>query len=170
MNKTLDVCDEQIFQNIFNTNYKSLMNYLYYKYGDWEKSRDIMQDSFMKLWDNCKDIPHDKAKGYVFVSAKNAYLNYLKRQQMKSRHHDSLSKNILYEQSPDYSLQEKEFLEKINRIISSLKPQHRQIFLMNRIDEKTYKEIAQILEISVKTVEKKMHDTLLIVREKIGNI
>lgn len=170
MSNTLNVCDEETFQSIFKANYKSLMNYLYYKYGDREKSRDIMQDSFLKLWDNCKEIPFDKAKGYVFVSAKNAYLNYLKRQQMMSKHHESISKNILFAQSPDQSLQEKQFLEKINRIISSLPLQHRQIFLMNRIDEKTYKEIAKILEISIKTVEKKMHDTLLIVREKIGNV
>ncbi|KAA1243044.1 RNA polymerase sigma factor [Aquimarina sp. RZ0] len=165
-----DVCNEEIFQSIFNTNYKPLMNYLYYKYGDWEKSKDIMQDSFIKLWDKCKEVPYDKAKGYVFVSAKNAYLNYIKRQQMISRHHDGLNRNILYAQSPDHCLEEKQFLEKINRIISSLPSQHRQIFLMNRIDEKTYKEIAAVLEISVKTVEKKMHDTLKIVREKIGNI
>jgi len=164
------VCDEKVFQDIFKENFDSLRNYFYYKYGDYEKAKDLMQDSFIKLWNNCKDVPHDKAKGYVFTLARNAFLNDLKRDKMIQNHKNTSAKKILHIESPQYVLEEKEFLEKLNRVISALPDKHREVFLLNRIDGKTYKQIAEMFEISVKTVEKWMHDSLKVLRVEIGNI
>lgn len=166
----LDVCDEKVFQKIFKENFETLRNYFYYKYGDYEKAKDLMQDSFIKLWNNCKDVPPNKAKGYVFVLARNAFLNELKRAKMIQNHNKNSRKSMFVYESPDYILEEKEFLEKIDRVISSLPDKHREVFLLNRIDGKTYAEIAEIFQISVKTVEKWMHDNLKVLRVEIGNV
>ena len=166
----LNVCDEKVFHSIFNENFKSLQNYFYYKYGDFEKAKDMMQDSFVKLWNNCKDVPYTKAKGYVFTLARNAFLNELNRDKMKQKHHNTMNVSMFTIQSPDYIMEEKEFLEKINHTISSLPDKQREVFLMNRMDGKKYKEIAELLNISVKTVEKWMHDALIIIRKEIGNV
>lgn len=170
INSTLDVCEEKVFQMIFKENFDSLRNYFYYKFGDYEKAKDLMQDSFVKLWNNCKDVPYEKAKGYVFTLARNSFLNDYKREKMIRNHKNNSSKNLLNIESPDYVLEEKEFLDKINRVISSLPDKNREVFLLNRIDGKTYKEIAVLFEISVKTVEKWMHDSLKIIRSEIGNV
>ncbi|SIT16007.1 RNA polymerase sigma-70 factor, ECF subfamily [Zobellia uliginosa] len=170
MSEKLNVCDEKTFKQIFKDHFKSLQNFFYYKYGDLDKAKDLMQDSFIKLWNNCKDVPYEKSKGYLFMLARNAFLNDLKRQKMILKHQNNANKNLLYIESPDYVLEEKEFLDKINREISLLPDNQRKVFLLNRIDEKTYKEIAEMLDISVKTVEKWMHDALVVLREKIGKI
>lgn len=170
MNKLRNVCDEEIFQTIFKEHFKPLRNYFYYKYGDYEKAKDLMQDSFIKLWDNCKDVPFDKAKGFLFTVVRNSFLNELKRSQMIQKHQNNAPKKILHIESPDYVLEEKEFLNKINTVISSLPDKHREVFLLNRMDGKTYREIAEMLDISVKTVEKWMHDALVVMRAKIGKV
>lgn len=170
MSKELSVCDEEVFKQIFKDHFKPLQNLFYYKFGDLEKAKDLMQDSFIKLWNNCKDVPYHKAKGYLFMLAKNAFINDLKKQETIRKHQNSSNKNLLYFESPDYVLEEREFLDKINREISLLPDKQRQVFLLNRMDEKTYKEIAEMLDVSVKTVEKWMHDALVTLRKKLGKI
>ena len=66
-------------------------------------------------------------------------------------------------------MEEKEFMDKLQNAISDLTDGQREVFLLNRIDKKTYKEIAEMLEISVKAVEKRMHGALVKLRGKIGN-
>ena len=71
------------------------------------------------------------------------------------------------EQSPQYKLEEKEFKQELETVIADMPEKQREVFLMNRIDELTYKEIAERLELSVKAVEKRMHGALGYLREYI---
>ncbi|MGK0234627.1 MAG: RNA polymerase sigma factor (sigma-70 family), partial [Psychroserpens sp.] len=73
-------------------------------------------------------------------------------------------------ESPEFIMIEKEFLEKIENTIRSLPPLQREVFLLNRIEKKKYKEIAVMLDISVKAVEKRMHLALIVIRQEIGNV
>ena len=73
-------------------------------------------------------------------------------------------------ENPEFLLEEKEFMDKLQNAISDLKEGQREVFLLSRIDKKTYKEIAEMLSISVKTVEKRMTLALKQLREKVGNI
>lgn len=70
-------------------------------------------------------------------------------------------------ESPEYMMEKDEFALKLEKAIASLPEKQRIVFLMNRIDELTYKEIADRLEISVKAVEKRMHEALEHLLEKI---
>ena len=72
-------------------------------------------------------------------------------------------------QSPEYALEEKEFKQKLEQTISNMPEKQREVFLMNRIDELTYKEIAERLELSVKAVEKRMHGALNYLKDKIAH-
>jgi RNA polymerase sigma-70 factor (ECF subfamily) len=65
---------------------------------------------------------------------------------------------------------EKEFLEKIEKAIADLPEKQKEVFLLSRIEKKKYREIAEILGISVKAVEKRMHLALIKMKDKIGNI
>ena len=70
-------------------------------------------------------------------------------------------------ESPEFQMEEKGFMERLNRAISDLKEGQREVFLLSRIENKTYKEIAEMLDVSVKAVEKRMHLALVILRKKI---
>jgi RNA polymerase sigma-70 factor (ECF subfamily) len=60
-------------------------------------------------------------------------------------------------------------MEKLESVIAGLPEKQREVFLLSRIDKKKYAEIAEMLDISVKAVEKRMSQALIILREKIGN-
>ena len=64
---------------------------------------------------------------------------------------------------------EKEFMEKLESTIDNLPEKQREVFLMNRIEKMKYKEIALHLDISVKAVEKRMHQALVVMRKEIGD-
>jgi len=67
-------------------------------------------------------------------------------------------------------MEEKEFMDKLQNAIADLKEGQREVFLLSRIDKKTYKEIAEMLSISVKAEEKRMTLALKQLRETVGKI
>ena len=74
------------------------------------------------------------------------------------------------DESPEFLMLEKEYMEKLKNAISDLSERQREVFLLSRIDKKTYKEIAEMSNVSVKAIEKLMHKALMALREKIGNV
>jgi RNA polymerase sigma factor (sigma-70 family) len=61
-------------------------------------------------------------------------------------------------------LEEQEFKQQLEKAISDLPEGQREVFLLNRIDKKTYREIAEMLGVSVKAIEKRMHKALKALR------
>ena len=70
---------------------------------------------------------------------------------------------------PEFVLREKEFQQELNDAINSLSEKQREVFLLNRIEKKKYREIAEMLGISQKAVEKRMHQAMLHLKSKIKN-
>ena len=67
-------------------------------------------------------------------------------------------------------MEEQEFMVKLKKAIADLPDKQREVFLLSRIDKKKYSEISEMLGISIKAVEKRMSQALVILREKIGDI
>ena len=157
------VCDENVFKELFFTHSEYLRNFLYYKSGNLALSEDLVQESFSKLWENCAKTSLDKAKSFLFTVANNLFLNNVKHQKivLKFENRGHTEKDNL---DPQYLLEEKEFKARLEQAISDLPELQRVVFLMNRIDKKKYREIADELNISVKAVEKRMHNALKTLR------
>ena len=164
-----NICNQKVFENIFNTYAKDLKRFLYFKTQDIDLAEDILQDAFVKLWDNCGNVSYSKTKSFLFTVAKNIFLNIKKHEKVVLKHQHQSLKVSEYE-TPEYIMIEKEFLIKIEKAIASLPEKQKEVFLLNRIEKKKYKEIAEMLGISIKAVEKRMHFALIIMREKIGNV
>ena len=165
----ISVCDEQVYDQLYREHAEKICYFLYYRYGDMEKAQDIVQDSFAKLWINCSKIIFGAAKSFLYKIANNASINDTIHQKTVLKY-KSIPKKTYTNESPEFQMEEKEFMDKLNRAISGLKEGQREVFLLNRIEKKTYKEIAELLGISVKAVEKRMHLALVTLREKIGKI
>ncbi len=163
------VCEQPVFTTLFETHAEAVRNYIYYKCGDKEQAEDVMQEAFIKLWHNCKKVLFEKAKGFLCTVANNLFLNQVARQKVRLQYTrlPHSTKNV---ESPDFVMEEKEFLDKLQNAIAELPDGQREVFLLNRIDKKTYKEIAEMLGISVKAVEKRMHNALKKMRTLIKNI
>ena len=164
-----NICDEQIFKLIYNKYSKDLHNYLYYKYGERLSPNDKAQDAFIKLWDNCAKVNYEKSKSFLFTVANNLFLNIKKHEKVVAQHQKNVIKSNNQE-TPEFVMLEKEFLEKIEKAISDLPEKQKEVFLLSRIEKMKYREIAEMLGISVKAVEKRMHLALLEMKEKIGNV
>ncbi|WP_446050133.1 RNA polymerase sigma factor [Zobellia laminariae] len=165
---TGNVCEEQVFDTIFKANSKTVFNYIYYKFGNEEKAHDAVQEAFVKLWENCAKVSPLKAKSYVYTVANNLYLNVIKAEKVRLKYADKTLK--VTHESPDFIMEEEEFKQKLNRALDSLPETQRTTFLLNRIDGKKYAEIAEMEEVSVKAIEKRMHLALKSLREKIEGI
>jgi len=163
------VCKPKVYESLFKEHANNLRNFLYYKFGNIESAEDIVQESFIKLWQKCADVVFEKAKSFLFTVAINLFLNEKNHEKVVLKYKKTPQNKINIE-SPEFIMLENEYMVKLQNVLANLPDGQREVFLLNRIDKKTYKEIADLLNISVKAVEKRMHNALLYVREKIGNI
>jgi RNA polymerase sigma-70 factor (ECF subfamily) len=164
-----NICQEKIFETVYKQYSKDLRRFLFFKTQDIDKADDILQDTFIKLWDNCSKVKHDTVKSYLYRIATNTFLNTIKHDKVVRKHKESFTKHHTNE-SPEFVMLENEFMEKLERVIDALPEKQKEVFLLNRIEKMKYKEIAKQLDISVKAVEKRMHLALIVMRSEIGNI
>ena len=164
-----NICNDLVFEKLFHKYAKDLRRFLFFKTKDVDLAEDILQDAFIKLWDNCATVNFDKSKSFLFTVANNLFLNIKKHEKVVAEHQKTtiMSSN---QESPEFVMLEKEFLEKIEKAIADLPEKQKEVFLLSRIEKKKYREIAEILGISVKAVEKRMHLALIKMKDKIGNI
>lgn len=163
------MCDESLFARFFKANAKVVTHYLYYKFGNLEMATDTAQEAFIKLWENCGKVPPEKAKSYVYTVAGNAALNEVAHQKVVLRYaQSSTPKNETH--SPEFLAEEAEFKDRLQRAIDNLSEAQRTAFLLNRIDGKKYVEIADMLGITVKAVEKRISGALSCLRQEIDTL
>ncbi|MDF1696148.1 MAG: sigma-70 family RNA polymerase sigma factor [Saprospiraceae bacterium] len=164
-----DTCNKIIFQKFYQDQSEGLLNYVYYKSGNTGFAEDTVQESFIRLWKNCARVPLEKAKSFLFTTATNLFRDRLKHKKVVLKFRERPVQTQT-NQDPEFLMQEKEFKAKLDRVISALPEAQRITFLMNRIDKLKYREIAEILGVSQKTVEKRIHQALLVLRKEIGKI
>lgn len=164
------VCEEIVFAVFFKAQVKSLRNFLYYKFGNEEQANDATQEAFIKLWENCGSVPLAKARPYIYKVAGNAILNVIAHQKVVLEYAKSANPMQHTSESPEFILEEQQFKIKLERAIQNLTESHRTAFLLHRIDGKKYAEIAKMLDISIKAVEKRIHGALVSLRLEIENI
>ena len=160
----MSVCKEKVYKEVYFQYSEYLRNFLFYKSGSIGVAEDISHDAFMKLWENCSKVGIDKAKSYLFTVANNLFLNKANRKKVILQFEKSVKEKSDHS-SPQFILEKNEFKERLEKAISDLPENQRVVFLMNRIDKKKYREIAEELEISVKAVEKRMHLALSALRK-----
>ncbi|RDI55016.1 RNA polymerase sigma-70 factor (ECF subfamily) [Flavobacterium glaciei] len=164
------LCEENHFRDFYLKHLQSANNFAYYKCGDEEAALDLVQDAFTKIWENCSKIDFSKVKTYLFTCINNLFLNNIKHQKVVLRYVKDASNLDTNNQSPEYLFEEEEFKQKLTKAIASLSEVQREVFLLNRIEGKKYREIAELLDISQKTVEKRMSGALQILKAQIENI
>lgn len=162
-----NTCEEVTYSALFKKYAKALRNYLYYKFGNEDQADDMTQEAFIKLWENCKNVPPEKARAFLYTVAGNNSLNQIAHQKVVLNYARNTVNAKTDYQNPEYLLEEEQFKIKLQNAIASLSEAQRTAFLLHRIEGKKYHEIAEILGISVKAVEKRLHGALLELRKQI---
>lgn len=162
-----NICKEAVFERIYQMYAKELRNFLIYKFQDVETCNDIVQECFVKLWQKCSEVPYSKAKSFLFTVGNNAFINQKKHLQVVRKHHAGMPKQSTNHISPEYIYIEEEYARKLHRLIDNLPEKQKIVFKMSRLEKMTYNEIAETLQLSVKTIEKRMSAALQFLRTNL---
>ena len=156
------------FENLFRKYHEELCNYAFQFFSDKDTVQEIVQDLFYKLWQKRDSITiHTSIRAYLYRAVYNNTLQVLREKNSLQ----SLDQMGSFEQrvTDDYNspLQVKELNIIIQRTLKSMPDKVREIFEMSRFDGLKYREIAELLSISVKTVEANMGRALKLFRKNL---
>jgi RNA polymerase sigma-70 factor (ECF subfamily) len=160
--------DKKSFELLFKAYYQSLCFYAMKFLGNNNDAEEIVQDVFINIWEKRNTMTDPlSVRNYLFGSVRNRSLNALKHRKIVDQHKLNNLKTQI-EQSNDDFMQEVDLMKKINAQIDALPPRRREIFILSREYGLKYREIAEKLNISVKTVEAQMGEALKTLRENLN--
>lgn len=175
-NRKLREGDDGLFSGLFKQTHPRMMGYCQLFVKERKDAEDIVQECFFSLWENRQKIDlHKSVESLLFVSLRNRCLNYLKEHSKYSFNsiHEGITPNELqylyqidFTEKKEMSLEE-QLVEALKNAIDELPERKRDILIKNKIDGKKQKEIAEELGISVKTVEKHLHEAKIELKQKL---
>src|SRR4030042_5504629 len=159
------------FEILFKKYCQSLIYFSRRYVFDKQIAENIVQDVFAGIWQKRQNLdPSQSIKAYLFAAVKNESFKYLRHINVESRSYDRVIKLVNIEKTPEEILDEKELRDRLNSAINDLPEKCREIFFMTRFDGLKYSEIAEILGISIKTVETQMGRAFKKLREYLEPI
>jgi RNA polymerase sigma-70 factor (ECF subfamily) len=161
--------DQTAFELLFHFYYPGLLVFTRKILLDADEAENIVQDFFVYLWQNKNKIKDSSTlKGYFFMSVKNRALNFIKSRKIKEKTITELK--LLVEQDPLYQPDlfiESELQGKINKALNKLPNRTREIFVLSRTKGYSNDEIAEMLDLSKRTVETQISNALKILRVEL---
>ena len=162
------------FDAIFRTYYQQMFRYARKFVDSEDHAHNIVQDIFTTVYEkNIYQKSIEILKPYLFNAVRNGCLNHIKHEKVVRRHHSEVSlrlreDEIRYYESTEKSLIEKETYQKIHAAIEELPETQREVILLSRFEGLKNKEIAEKLQIPVRTVETRIFRALAALREKLN--
>lgn len=143
------------FKTLFSTYFEDVRRYILYRSGNEDIATDIAQDTFMRIWEKQMVIEPKTAKSLLFKISGDLYISQYRKDQVAFNFFNAFQPNNK-SLTPEDELNFQELIKAYDEALKSMPEKQRTVFLMNRIDELKYKEIADHLELSVKAIEKRM--------------
>lgn len=142
------------------------------KYVEHSSAEDIVHDVFLKLWNDGPLILIDETiSNYLFQSVRNTCLNHLKHQVVEEEYIAKAVHNLKMEEitsiNPEMVLISREQIDELYKAIDQLPEKCREVFLLSFRDEMKNKEIAEHLNISIRTVESHLYKAVVLLRKTL---
>jgi RNA polymerase sigma-70 factor (ECF subfamily) len=163
--------DDEAFEQLFKSHFKALHAYANVILKDEDDAEEIVQNMFLKFWEK-RDLLHIQTslKAYLYKCVYHDSLNFLKHQKIKTKYQDFASYTMNTQHLPASSKVEMTELEyNLGLALNELPEQCRTIFQMSRFEELKYREIAERLGLSIKTIENQMGKALRILRLELAD-
>lgn len=174
MTKLKESSKQEFFEKAFNLYYERVVIYVYRYCRDWSAAENLAQDTYITFWENLSKVDQNRTPlPYLLLVAKNKTINYLNREIIRTKHKTQLQKQELLvsaralECSTMTEVHFREIELIVNKSMSLMPGKTKEFFQMSRYECKKNEEIAEIMGVSVKTVEYRIMSALRILRKNL---
>ncbi|MBP6238781.1 MAG: RNA polymerase sigma-70 factor [Saprospiraceae bacterium] len=161
--------DKSSFKNLFELHYSPLCNFAYRITDDIDQAEDIVQDIFVKVWNDPDLLDGNKnINSYLYSMVRNRALEVIRRENISQKINQQLEyiqNNAATTNVEEDEIEKLLLLEQIYVSIRQLPPKCSEVFTLSKVNGLTYVQIAEKMNISVKTVENHMGKALRLMRE-----
>ena len=163
--KAIKVSGNSGFKEFCRIYYEPLFHFLWRKTRNEQTAMDLVQELFLNVWKNRENLDESRSiKAYLYRSANNLAINHLEKKSLKQTY---FVENVATEEQIPGTDNKRNFQEYVEDCFASISEEQRIVFILNKFEGLKYAEIAETLNISIKTVESRMNKTLKILREKL---
>ena len=154
------------FEQLFRELLKPLSHFALKYVGDWDEAKGLVHEVFVAVWEKFETLPADtQYQSYLYTAVRNRCLNYIRDKKIHLSF-EQVPENQLMEVQP--TLETSELEREIEMAIQSLPEKCRMVFELSRREGLKYAQIAEKMEISVKTVEAQMSKALGIMKKHLS--
>jgi RNA polymerase sigma-70 factor (ECF subfamily) len=154
------------FKMIYDTHFDALRRYLIYRSGNQDLSGDIAQNVFMKVWTKKIEIASGNIKSLLFKMATDEFISHIRRKKVEKEYTESIDLRLILEPDNNDDLLEKKVL--FQKALNQLPEKQKTALLMNKMQGLTYKEIAEVLNLSQKAIEKRIGLALKALKQNLN--
>ncbi|HUN01526.1 MAG TPA: RNA polymerase sigma-70 factor [Niabella sp.] len=168
--KQIAAGDHKVFRQFFDLFADRLTNFAFSITQNRTASIQIMDEVFVQIWKNRTSLTEiDNITTYLYKAIKNTALNYLSKKAKEKIFDafDNINIDISFYENPEQNLISSEILKRINDAVDALPPKCKMIFKLVREDGLKYRQVAEILNISVNTVDAQMVIAVKKISEKV---
>lgn len=151
--------DMDAFRKIYESHSKSLYRFAFSYLKDSFEAEEIVQDVFLKVWEKREEVDEQKSfTSYLYRITVNKIFNELKHRVVKKKYEQhALKFDQITGETPESSIQFQELNTKLEKLLTELPKQQRNIFIMSRMKGQSNTEIAQTMSLSIRTVENQIY-------------
>ncbi len=154
------------FKMTYEAHFDDLRRYLIFRSGDQDLSEDIAQNVFLKVWTKKIEIDSGNIKSLLFKMATDEFISHIRKKKVEKEYTESIDFKLIREPDNNDDLLEKKVL--FQKALNQLPEKQKTALLMNKMQGLTYNEIAEILNLSQKAIEKRIGLALKALKQNIN--
>jgi len=160
--------DVEAFEKLFRRFFYPLVAFACHYLDEPKAAEDLVQDVFVQVWSHREQLdPGRNIKTYLYTAVRNRAFKYARHLRGREHYRIHHIASAAAGDSPEQQVMSAEFHQAFEKSIQTLPVKCRTIFCMNRFDDLKYREIAEILDISIKTVETQMSRALKLLKKQL---
>lgn len=163
------IINENTFKDAYNNYFEIVCRFLNYYTRDYQAIEEVVQEVFVNLWVDYRGKEIEYIKTFLYNSARNRMLNYLRDKENRTVLLETWARIELEKNEASDCVDRELFNQLLQAAVESLPEKCKEIFILSREEQLSYKEIAEVKEISVKTVENQMGIALKKIREYLSS-